>query len=222
MAIALVANTGAQSADSNSVTTAGINTTGATLLVAVVSYFPGSVSLSDSVGGLGNTWVQAVDSGGTPGVSAIWYVKNPTHVGSGHTFTQNVSGSFPSIDVLAFSGTDTSANVDQINSVGNGAPPQATGSVTPSADNEVVVSGFAINTTGSDSIDSGFTITDQQPSIAGLCVGGAAAYLIQTTATAVNPTWDGTHGFGCGVTIATFKAAASGTGLGLSFLSIGR
>jgi hypothetical protein len=88
----------------------------------------------------------------------------------------------------------------------------ATGSVTPSAANELVVTAEGQGAAGGSpfTINLGFTITDQKAQVGGQADGGGLAYLIQTTATAVNPTWTGVSNGNMVVTIATFKAAAAG------------
>lgn len=207
MAIALVAHTGASSTTNNNVTTSAIDTTGATLLVFVISD-GGSATISDSKG---NSWGTANigPSGGSRAQSRIFSVKSPT-VGTGHTFTASSTGAGPSIEILAFSGTDTSANVDQTNSASAvSAANLAPGSITPSVNNEVVVTGFAYDPGLSASItnDSNFTITDVNQGAGGQAWAGAAAYSIQTTAAAVNPNWSTGAGSADGATIASFKAA---------------
>jgi hypothetical protein len=99
-----------------------------------------------------------------------------------------------------------------------------TGSVTPSENNEVLIAGTGIEGTGrTATINSSFTITDGIAGDGATRMGGYAAYLIQTTATAVNPTWT----YSGAVTrvaanIATFKAAAvAATPKKLSALGVG-
>jgi hypothetical protein len=48
------------------------------------------------------------------------------------------------------------------------------------------------------SVDSGFTITDEKPSIGGTSFGAGIAYLVQASATAQNPTWTVNAVFYCG------------------------
>jgi hypothetical protein len=86
----LVTHIGAQSSDGISATTAGINTTGATLLVAAVARLHGaSASLSDSKG---NAWLALTTRDNASAYSVtLYYVLNPT-VGASHTFSTNVGG----------------------------------------------------------------------------------------------------------------------------------
>lgn len=138
----------------------------------------------------GNTWVQ--DQNYSPNSFCVVYsVKNPA-VGTGHTFS-TVGTHFASLCVLAFSGTDITSQFDQVSvASGTGVNSTSAGSITPGADNAVVVSAVGLNGTGTVSINSGFSITDAEPQASGQDIGTGAAYLIQTTAAAANPTWSST------------------------------
>jgi len=219
-AITLLGSAQAQTGNGNTaVTTASQDTTGATLLVAVCFRDTGgTTAMSDSKS---NTWAQAVITPSATGVAGVradvQYVKNPSSVGSGHTFTCGGTASFASIVVLWFSGTDTSANVDQTNSNNGGAPPVTsitTGSATPSANNEavIVVLGADDNEASfSLSTCTGCSIDQQHATAAGTAYGFAVGHVIQTTAAAVNATWTPSSSDGSGMSagIATFKAAGA-------------
>lgn len=197
MAIALVNSVGYIPAGADGGTSGAIDTTGATLLVAAVTYWV-EPSRSDSKG---NTWVAVTASeyGYDPKVR-FYYVKNPT-VGSGHTFTLGGSGSYSLLGFAAFSGTDTSANVDQQ----NGATGTQPGSITPTADNELIVCMIG-SYAASRTIDSGFTEICDLAGGGGPGYGMCLAYKVQTTATAVNPTWSENNA----TAIASFKAGGGG------------
>lgn len=183
---ALLVSVKAGSSNGDSVTSSGIDTTGATLLVAVMGYGTGATpSFTDSKG---NTWTAWTNQAG--GVtSAKTYRCFPTTVGAGHTFTGTATGGAPSIIVAAFSGF-TSAGTEQ-GTNGGSSTTFAAGSVTPAGDNYLVVAtvadGYTSNPTAS--IDGGFTIIQDQPFTAATYFGTAMAYLIQTSAAAANPTW---------------------------------
>lgn len=202
MAIALVAN--AVAGGINGATTGGINTTGADLLVIAVGHYAGTPTVSDSNG---NTWTPLTQYGASGNRSRIhWCV--PVTVGAGHTFTVTGAGLVPAIAVLAFSGAYATPYDTE-----NGATSNQTGSVTPSEDNEVLVSTLCFYPSGTLSIDSSFTISDQLDYNASVSMGIGMAYQIQTTATARNPTWSTTTSFSeSSSAIATFKAAAGGGG----------
>ena len=188
--IALISgsNVQASATGANTATTTAIDTTGATLLVMVLidgqqSGFGTTFSDSKS-----NTWtcLTQIDSGG--GLSAsgrICYVANPT-VGSGHTFS--AAGYQITIMVSAWSGVKVSTPFDQENGTANAAQ---SGSITPTENNELVISAYGDDYgSGALSIDGGFTILNTKRGNDGTKSGGAA-YLIQTTAAATNPTWSG-------------------------------
>ena len=180
-------------------TSAAIDTTGATLLVLAVSYYIAPPTVSDSKG---NTPTQIVDIGGGAAEHLrLYYYSNPT-VGSGHTFT--VDAGYHSSGLLAFSGAVLSSVLDQNSgTIGSSQP----GSITPTENNEVIVSAAGAGFGSSCSVDSGFT------KVFDIAFGGGdhlqlgMGYKIQTTAGAVNPTWTGASG---GAVQASFKALSGG------------
>lgn len=209
MAYTLVAHGIFGSPDKNGFTSSSLNTTGADLLVLGGLADNASYTLTDSKG---NSIATA--TGATTSIfgitSSIYYVKAPT-VGSGHTWTlTGTSGDF-AFAVLAFSGSDQTAPLDQTNgtasSFGSTVQP---GSITPGQANELLVT-FCIDgdDTNAFSVDSGFTIADQLLQVNGGHKGLAIAYQIQTTATARNPTWTLGSGNLFGADIASFKLASA-------------
>lgn len=194
--------------DSSTVTTAAINTTGANLIVVTaVFYAPGgSLTLTDSKG---NTWTALTrrDSGSGVG-STLYYCFNPT-VGSGHTFTG--TNNYPLLGVLSFSGADTSPFDVEAGTTGSGSTIQP-GSVTPSTANNIIVSGVGAGmTSGAISIDGSFT--EPNAEAVGAAFQVSCAYLIQTSATAQNPTWTiPSGGYGSSAGNAVFKATGGGGG----------
>lgn len=197
----------------NTITSSPIDTTGADLIVIMSQLFNAVPAITDSYG---NTWTPLTERvcAGSLIKGQLFYCHNPT-VGAGHTFTSTGTGVYPSLCILALSGAAASTPFDVQNGasdLGLGLDAQD-GSVTPSEDNEVVISGLvcgSVNTTYS--IDQGFTISDQVPWTTGACDGVALAYLIQTAAAAKNPTWTLGTDQNKAVVLATFKAAAGGGG----------
>jgi hypothetical protein len=195
----------------SSITTASVDTTGATLLVLVASDYgqAGAVTPTDSKG---NTWTGLTQQGtGANARVRIWYSRSPI-VGSGHTFTFPGSSNFCTFTMSAWSGVDTTSPFDQQNGTSAaGVSSVQPGSVTPGSNNELIVAALAWNTGESPgvSIGSSFTITDQNDFSSGSNQGGAQAYLLQGTATAVNPTWSLPNSTpAAAAAIATFKPAA--------------
>ena len=90
---------------------------------------------------------------------------------------------------------------------------QASGSITPSEDNCLIVSGFGTTYTSADeTVSESMTITDRIATNGGVNYGIGMAYKIQTTATAINPSWAWTGTFNGAAKVASFKAAAALSG----------
>ncbi len=200
-------------------TTGSINTTGTDTIVVAVVGTSGTTPVSG--------WVTDSKSNNytvTTGASyqtafsaniAFWSVATAT-VGSGHTFTFTPSSnwSFSAMAVLACNGGAASSPLDQQNGAQNngiGTTLQP-GSVTPSTDNQLVVTAVGSPAGGTiASVSAPYTITDTIAYSGGNNMGIAMAYAVQTTATATNPTWtDGSSGVGLIAGIVTFTASSAG------------
>lgn len=197
MAYSVIAHVSAGSTDTNSITTGAIDTTGADLLVAWVANETGlgGAALSDSKG---NTWTALTTVTESPEEGILYYTK-PSSVGSGHTFTATATGARPTIAVGAFAGAKATSPHDQqnSNSTGSAGTTLSTGSITPSEANELVIAGHASRaSTGTLSIDGGFTIGTQVDGDGVNNQSAGLAYLIQTSAAAANPTWTQTNSTG--------------------------
>lgn len=205
MAFSLIAHVEA-SLGVNGGTTGAIDTTGASFLVASVAWYSLGTgpTVTDSKS---NTWSSLTTYSAAGIANRLWYCI-PSSVGSGHTFTGTGSGSYSSMQVLAFSGQAVSP-FDVENGATVGSTTIQPGSITPSEDNELVVVGLAHENNGGSavSIDGGFTAYKSAYS-GGTSEGGGIAYLIQTTAAAANPTWNIGSSAVMAATIACFKAAA--------------
>jgi hypothetical protein len=218
MAIALVAQAGAGSTNGNNVTTVAVDTTGANLIVASVTDYTTPAVLSDSNG---NTWTALARSGSASSpFTRLYYCDSPI-VGAGHTFTASASGSVPTINVVAFSGALGASSYDSPNQNGattgsNVTSIQPGSSGTPSVDGCVIVTACSVQTLNTLAINSSFTIANQIGFVAAQRFGAGIAYLIQTTAAAVNPTWSWSNPNTTATRIAVFKPAPSGFGALLS------
>lgn len=199
MAIAFVIDDEAASTTGNNVTTPGVDTSGANLIVLAHCEDGSTDNPFDSNG---NTWQHLTTYATGPRIR-IHYCFDPV-VGAAHTFSVNTSGRSPSIAMAAFSGA---ASFDQE----SGTPAsQQPGSITPAEDNELLITAASDGSVGTGrTVDAPFS-SNLTASIAG---GGpnysiAMAYEIQTTATARNPTWNtATNPVAA---MAAFKAAAAG------------
>jgi len=219
MAIALVGTPVYAAPGVHGGTTGSYDTTGANLIIVVVSQYSSGTAATVTDNKTGNTYTETkvASSGGFDQSRIFWCV--PAEVGSGHTFTLNGSNTYGVIVVMAFSGA--SATPDDLDNSGTtgGATTVATGSVSPGEDNELIIAGFSsASAETSISIDNGFTAVGATDWSSGANQGGAAAYKIQTTAAAVNPAWSWVTSAGASATIATFKAGSTVVaGFGIPF-----
>jgi hypothetical protein len=210
MAYALVSGAEVKGVGNTTFTTGSIDSSGGDLILAIVStgHATGAV-LSDSKS---NTWHPLTTQTDGANLDEILYYAWNAIVGSGHTFTVTGSGMFCSLIVQVFSGSKTSGDpLDQQAGASAGSGTSlATGSITPSAANCLIASagGWAtFSQPWTPAIDSGMTILDSQDQIGSVCNASALAYVVQTSAVAINPTWSWTNTSIVGVTIASFLSA---------------
>lgn len=197
---------GAHAASANA-TTSAKDTTGADLIAGGIAGNAAAGTVTDNKG---NTYSYGTDQQ-TSQHHRQFYTQAPT-VGSGHTLTGGTTTVY-GLAYQAFSGSTTSP-YDQEARAGNQAASLAPGSITPSQDNELVLTSASMNSgqTATGSAPSGYTLTDAQIFQNSVNIGIELAYQIQTTATATNPTWTWTGVCFCVAQIASFKAAAGGGG----------
>lgn len=208
MAIAPVAYVSGQSgADADTFTTSAIDTTGANLLVAAIATEGGAATISDSKG---NTW-NTIDSFNVFGSRILQLAYSvPSSVGSGHTFTVTGTDIFAGVSVGSYSGahaTPLGASSKNGTIFGSSLQP---GSLTPSEDNMLLVTGLQYEDSSTPTINSSFTVETTNVKADFGETGSSLADQIQTSATARNPTWSGTNLNN--VVMATFKQAAGGGG----------
>jgi hypothetical protein len=87
--------------------------------------------------------------------------------------------------MTAFTGTNVSPYDQQ-----SGATATQPGSLTPAGANSLFVTAASSQTITTYTVNSGFTISDQQPGAGSLAIGGGMAYVIQSGGpSALNPTW---------------------------------
>lgn len=230
-AITFVTGTGvsAGSANANDVTTGAVDTTSATLIVCVMSSYEAGTQpvITDSKSNTWQTDTTIYESATSSSVEIVY--TRATSVGSGHTFTATGTGSAPTISCASFAGSHASAGFDQENGATNLISSSiATGSITPTENNELVIAGVTwFDNLATASINESMTIAGQTDNSPGNHMGGGIAYKIQTTATAINPTWTTTAGNNHAAAIASFKEAAAGGGGGpaagsLNLIGVGR
>jgi hypothetical protein len=183
MAIVLVSSTNITPGANGGITSA-INTTGANLLIiSISSYDPGgAVTVSDSNG---NTYIPLGLIRNGPTRSQILYSFG-TIFGSGHTFTATGIGVYPVIIAYAFSGV-TNYHSESTN-IGTTVSNLASGNLTPSANGALIFTNVCGQNAVTDSISGGYALTTR-PFSGGNNMQGSAAWLIQTIAATINPTW---------------------------------
>lgn len=207
MAIIFITSGSAGSANGSSVTASGINTTGASFLVANIVWFKpaGSFSFTDSYG---NTWTPLTTRFAQDYASTrLYYCFPPANkVGSGHTFS--VTTDSPGIAVAAFSGVNPAGTIQESGAVsgglGSGTQTAQAGSLTPGTNGSLIIHGSNIVGT-SPSINSSLTLVSSAFE-SGKAFGCNLGYLIQTTAAAINPTltWNNSSGGERCIALATF------------------
>lgn len=221
----LLAHTAKPSLDANAVTTDAIDTTGATLLVVILSDHAGTSPVSDSKG---NTWTAltaqaAVDvGGGIGGAVRLHYVINPI-VGTGHTFTGGSPASGPAIAIQAWdivdpvfddeNGGHTGAVlVQNVVNTGPVLPPRSGALIiTGYSDRLVSSGGLVVSAPFSPYLDAIHAIAGQNYAI------GSAAY-VQPLRDAIAAEWSLTTSFSIGMAaaIASFLTSA-GAPVGLEY-----
>ncbi len=114
---------------------------------------------------------------------------------------------------MAFNGVMQSSPADQQNGATSASSANlSSGSITPSQNNELLIAGYASSSGVSGTPASPLLWADN---VAILLVGGQhytgdAAFLMQSTAAAISVSFPTSGAQNCAVTIASFKAAASG------------
>lgn len=190
-------------------TTGSMDTTGADLIVVLLSFLnSGACFLSDSQG---NTYfhlqpaVQGLNTG-------LYFCVSPATSAS-HTFTATSTGTnYPTIAAIAFSGAAAIPFDKQNGDSSGSASSLASGSVTPSEDNELLVTGAGHAGGSFTGVSSPFML-EQSVGTAANNYAAGIGYEIQTTATARSATWTDAVTAQMQVVIASFKAAAIGGGV---------
>jgi hypothetical protein len=190
-------------------TTAPINPSGATLLIAHVAYLWDNLTSPSILDSNLNTWlvVNDVQNGLLNLSSKLFYAANAI-VSPGQTFTVNGPGLRPLLEIAAFGGVATANVLDRRNT--NGSADTVTtaqpGAITPLIYNELVISAIASDGSQPLKIDSGYSIIDQAPASGLTNMQGGLAFLVQGKAGSTNPTWT-LQQSSPSLQIASFKAA---------------
>lgn len=197
--ITVIANVAAASPNNANVTTAATpkDTTGAKMIVVATGLASSPLVPADN---FGNIYTPHTSYAGAFDQVRLWQCENPI-CGPGH-FWSMAGAPFviPSIAVVVLAGT-----IDNAFDLENGAGAALPGSITPSQDDEIILTAVVCANGVPSGINSGFTLLDAVTSTSSTGLG--FAYIIQGSAAAVNPMWSGT-----GIqasTIAAFKSDPS-------------
>lgn len=208
MAIALIASDTGATGGANSDTTSGVDTTGANLMVLFLAWYVGGSNstpptFTDSKG---NTWTGLTSRWNITIGIRIYYCVNPS-VGSGHTVTASKTGAYPTPNLLAYSGVDTTSPLfGESGYSAGGLTSIQPGSLTPDVDNCLLATGTCTFGSTPTLGAGGFTSRINGPGPFQAC-----ADLIQGTAAAANPTWNG-PGVDMAAAMAAFRPSSGGGG----------
>ena len=193
-------SSGNAGATPTNITSSAINTTGANLLIVTAyTYVASTCAITDSPNSGGsNSWVQLPSYGtaGTGYLQIFYSVKGPISgppvVGTSHTFTALCPvGQYIGIAVSAYAGANPAtmnvyAERNYASSPSTTLQAAITQGLKASAGDLIYSAEESANqTAGTDSIDSGLTVTDQ--TLSGIAFAQAA--LAPATAGVINPTW---------------------------------
>ena len=186
MAFSIIASTSKQSTNATSVTTTGINTGGADMIIVVLDceLLDNAHTITDSKS---NTWTALTKYNNGARAVRAFICLGPT-TDSSHTFSFSVVSpeTQPTLHVLAVSGADQGTQPDKSATSQNNQLP----STTPSANNELVITYICTrNTPPLGSAPTGYTAAGTIFNSTANADGGGLAYLIQTTAAATAPLW---------------------------------
>ena len=216
MAIALIDFTnGAATVDA---TTGGISSLGGTFAVFGRAWYPGSAptfALSDDQGNASFTQY-TTQAGSFAAAAVLRCLTTPLLTGASHHWTSDSLGDIAVYQVLTaqvFSGVDLvtapqeNGALDETNTLSSFQG----GSITPAVDGCLCLSVCCAGNSSVTGLDCNIGTKNIVQASAGVYVGGGVAWVIQTTATAFNPTWSwGTFTSTVAVANIAFRPAAAG------------
>ena len=205
MAVTLINSVTAGSTSGTAVTTSGIDTTGASLILIWAASNNGSSAAAPTDSKSNTlTGVTAYNDGTRRG--QFFYVVNPGSLGTGHTWS--LTAVAPTLVVYVFSGIDS---YNKETGTTGGTNSLAVGSLTPDYDGSLTVTALCgqANATSAPTVDGLFSTPFGTVGVAGTTVNGHMAYRVQGAAGAFNPNWTLVASNKALASI-VFKAAASG------------
>lgn len=219
MAIALISST--TGAGINGGTSAGIDTTGSNLIVILVSFSNGTITVSDSKS---NTYTPLTTYTSLTQSERTYYCASPI-VGTDHSFTVSGSVQVVNFRAAAFSGANTSP-LDIVGGYTDTAASSTSAddvTFTPSEDNCLIISAHSLGASVTGyTASSGFTSLGHLDFSSGNYYGLGVVYKVQTTAAAITAatavaSWTGSAQLRTGTV--SFKAAGASLASGNISLS---
>jgi hypothetical protein len=211
--------------DGNAAGINGMNTSGADFLVAVTSWHAGvsepSTPMDDSINGTSG-WQTGLTTY-TGGGARVKIYYNSSSGNSNHNFTYTVSGGYPSLCVIAFSGShaspfDTGKESGGANGTMQLGNPTLPGALTSSVANALFISvlGGVDDPVTYTIPTSGWTKEAQVNFSSGVAFGVAIGYKIESGGpTSTNPSWEmPSGGNNATVAMAVFIPSSGGGGGG--------
>lgn len=200
--IALVDHKAATGTGANTITSPALNCTGANFIAACAVVFTTdctTATVSDPSNGNWTLHGSNFALNSPPGNNSnvcLWWKENAT-VTSSQAITVALTAAFPSVAGACFSGVKTSSSHDQeTGAAWNGAnSTQQPGALTPSAANALLLSCGGMQDTGASGGNitvsgSSYTTLDTPATSGAVNQAIGSAYVVQTTATSANPTWN--------------------------------
>ena len=185
--------------------TVEVDTRTCDLLIIGIASAQNNTTFTDSAG---NTWSTHTVYGSTAPRVFLKYVVPGAKVSATHTFSYTVTNSYSRLWILGLSGASATPTDQETGATSGGGTPTElpTGAITPSEDGTLVVSCLGTN---SDVTGVGVTALGNLVTLGGGAQHGiSGAYLDQTSAAAINPTWSWTNAQRASACIASFKLAA--------------
>jgi hypothetical protein len=217
----ITSNSAASTSGTSVQTGTGKNTAGANLITFSISTYgitnASSGTICDQLGtgtcsSSASTWTCGTNytvAGGGASIVTCW--ASPGVTGSNYTvYYQCPSGGtcYPSIGWMAFSGAASSGVHDQENGNNNvGGTSSHPGSITPGTTNEIISSAFSSNDSpsGWSVATPTMAVVQTQLGVAFQSQPLAIAYLIDSSSTAINPTWSWTGAIAGAINIDSFN-----------------
>lgn len=205
-----------------SVVTDGVDSSGANSAFITVAYLSadGGTLTSSKAG----TLTPYSDVVGSVVANRTYYTQGGTF-GSSHTFTFTcTTACYPAIAHMEWKTAKASPSDQESSGTVASGTSLNVGAVTPSEDNELIVSGIAFSSANSMvTVNSSMTIADTALFATGQAFGVSLAYKVQTSAAAIDPAWSWSTAAGGTLKNATFKTgtAATSSNGGQMLLGIG-